>query len=206
MQKGIFIVFDGMDGTGKSTNLYKSAEYIFEKTKQYTHLLLTREPTYSPYGQELRKMLREEKDPLKNAKMCFELFIKDRKHHVDNMIAPALKSGQIVLMDRYKYSNIAFQQTQGIDKKELIEANAKFIVPDLIIILDLDPEASLARIKNRSETEKFENLEFMKKLRHNFLNLKKDLPNENIVIIDASKSREEVFNEIKKELDKVLPY
>ena len=122
-------------------------------------------------------------------------------------IIPFLKKSNehevnIVICDRYYYSTIAFQSTQGIDMKMLIEKNKKFLKPDIAFIMDVDPEIALDRIKERRK-EKFEELEFMRKLRDRFLELPK-LLNDNVKAIDASKSQSEVFEDIKKEVDKLL--
>ena len=136
-----------------------------------------------------------------------ELFIKDRKEHLSKTIIPFLKNSSnneinIVLCDRYYYSTIAFQSAQGLDINETIKKNRKFKKPDIAFILDLEPSAALKRIEYR-EKEKFEQLEFMKKIRENFLKLPR-LLNDNIRIIDSSMPLQEVFEDIKKELKKIL--
>lgn len=207
MVKSLFIVLDGMDGSGKSEMVKLLHNYLFSKNKKY-RLLTTREPTSGTYGEKIRKILRKEKDPLKSAEKLLELFTKDREEHLKSTILPFLEKSNkhelnIVLCDRYYYSTIAFQNTQGLNLKEIIEKNKHFKKPDIAFILDIKPEIALERIKHR-EKEKFEHLEFMTKLRKNFLNLKNHLK-DNIVIINASESIEKVFEKIKKEIDKILP-
>ena len=107
-----------------------------------------------------------------------------------------------MICDRYYYSTIAFQALQGLGMKMLIEKNKKFLKPDVAFIMDINPEIALERIKHR-EKEKFEQLDFMKKLRERFLQLPKILK-DNIKIIDASREVKEVFEDIKKEADKLL--
>ncbi|MEK6876606.1 MAG: thymidylate kinase, partial [Nanoarchaeota archaeon] len=89
-----------------------------------------------------------------------------------------------------------------LDIKMLIEVNKGFLKPDLTFILDIKPEIALERIKTRKR-EKFEQLEFMKKLRHRFLEMPK-LLNDNIKVIDASKSKEEVFEDIRQHVENML--
>jgi len=142
-----------------------------------------------------------------NAENLLELFTKDRDEHLKNVILPFLEKSNehelnIVLCDRYYYSTIAFQCTQGLDVRKVIEKNEKFRKPDIALIMDIEPEIALDRIKYR-EKEKFEQIGFMKKLRKNFLKLP-SLLSDNIKIVDASKSLHEVFEEIKKEVDKLL--
>jgi len=206
MVRGIFIVLDGLDGSGKSEMVKLLYNYLFSKNKKY-ELLTTREPTNGSYGREIRKILAKEKDPNLNAENILELFIKDREEHVNNIIIPFLKKTSrgnvnIVICDRYYYSTIAFQETQGLDIDILIEKNKEFPKPDIAFIMDVKPEIALERIKQR-EKEKFEQLDFMKKLRETFLELPKFL-DDNIKIVDASKEKHDVFEEIKKEVDRML--
>jgi len=206
MVKGFFIVIDGMDGTGKSEMVKLLHNYLFSKNKSYS-ILTTREPTNGTYGKEIRNILAEDKEPEENAKKIFDLFIKDREEHVNSVIKPLLKKANgeevnIVICDRYYYSTIAFQAIQGIDLDFVIDKNKGFPEPDIAFIMDLKPEIALERIKKR-EKEKFEQIEFMNKLRDKFLELPKIL-DDNIKIIDASKELNEVFESIKKEVDKNL--
>ena len=206
MVKGVFIVLDGMDGSGKSEMVKLLHNYLFSKSKKY-RILTTREPTNGIYGKEIRNILASEDNPKLNAEKMLELFIKDREDHLKNSIIPFLnKSNEhevnIVICDRYYYSTIAFQATQGLDMGMLIEINKEFLRPEAAFILDIGPEVALERIKHR-EKEKFEKLGFMKELRKRFLELPKLLV-DNIKIIDASKDKEDVFNDIKKEVDKLF--
>ncbi len=205
MAKSLFMVLDGMDGSGKSEMVKMLHNYLFSKSKSY-RILTTREPTGGRYGKEIREILASDKDPKENAEKLLELFIKDRHEHVNNSIVPFLKKSNgdinIVLCDRYYYSTIAFQAVQGLDMKMLVEKNKNFLKPDVAFIMDLRPEIALERIKKR-EREKFENIGFMRNLRGRFLQLPKILK-DNIKIIDASKEADEVFENIKKEVDKML--
>lgn len=206
MSKELFIVVDGIDGSGKSEIVKILHNYLFSKGKKY-NILTTREPTNGFYGKQIRKMLRQEKDPQSNSKKLMNLFIKDRQEHLEKTIGPFLKKSNnhelnIVLCDRYYYSTIAFQGAQGIDTKGLVAKNKKFRKPDITFILDVEPFLALKRIEYRKK-EKFEQLDFMKKIRENFLRLPK-LLNDNIKIIDSSKSLKNVFRDIKKEIDKII--
>ena len=135
-----------------------------------------------------------------------ELFIKDREEHLRNTIIPFLNKSNglanAVISDRYYYSTIAFQATQGLDIKMLIEINKEFLKPDIAFIMDINPEIALERIKTRKK-EKFERIEFMNKLRDKFLELPGFL-NDNIKVIEASRAKNEVFEDIRKEVDKLL--
>ena len=206
MKNSMFIVVDGIDGCGKSEIIKSLHNYLFSKNKKY-RILTTREPTNGKYGKSIRDMLRKEKNPKSSSKKLMELFIKDREDHLKNTIEPFLKISNknelnVVLCDRYYYSTIAFQGAQGLDMKDLIAKNKKFRKPDIAFILDVEPFVALERIAYRKK-EKFEQLEFMKKIRENFLKLP-NLLKDTIKIIDASKTLKEVFDEVRKEIDKIL--
>jgi len=205
MSKGIFIVIDGLDGSGKSEMAKLLGSYI-SSNDQNCNVLITREPSEGMYGKEIRNILAHEADPKINGHNLLELFIKDREDHLKKEVIPFLnktgKEKNMVICDRYYYSTIAFQATQGLDVKVIIEMNKNFLKPDLALILDIKPEIALERIKTRKK-EKFEQLEFMKKLRRRFLEMPK-LLNDNIKIIDASKSKEEVFKDMRKEVEKAF--
>jgi len=204
--KNLFIVVDGMDGSGKSELVKLLHNYLFSKSKKY-RILTTREPTNGTYGKKIRKILIEEKDPSINAEELLEMFTKDREEHLKNVILPFLEKSNehelnIVLCDRYYHSTIAFQSTQGLEFNRLIDKNKGFRKPDITFILDVKPETALGRIRYRKK-EKFEEIEFMIKLRQNFLKLPEQT-DDNIKIIDASKNLNEVFELIKKEIDEML--
>lgn len=205
MAKALFIVFDGLDGSGKGEMINRLHNYLFSRNKSYK-ILTTREPTTGKYGKKIREALKKETNPMANADKLLELYVKDREEHLRETILPFLNkpNSNIVLCDRYYYSTIAFQHTQGIPLKRVIELNKNFKKPDICFILDLPAEIALERIdKSRRTKEKFEQLEFMKRLRKNFLELKNYL-DDNIKTIDASKNKEEVFTQIKKEIDGFL--
>jgi len=206
MVKGIFIVIEGMDGCGKGEMVKLLHNYLFSKNRGYS-ILTTREPTKGTYGKEIREILSEDKKPQENAQKLLNLFIKDREEHVNSTIKPFIENIKgdrvnIVICDRYYHSTIVFQATQGLETDTLIGKNKKFPKPDITFIMDLKPEIALERIRKR-EKEKFERLEFMNELREKFLELPK-LLDENIIIIDASKKVNEVFECIKKEVEELL--
>jgi len=193
----MFIVFEGIDGCGKSTQLWKLAKYISELNK-YNHVLVTREPYKS---REIREILKLDEKPEEKAEKLAELFVKDRKEHIEKIITPALKENIFVLCDRYKYSTIAYQASQGIDIKKLIEMHKEMPAPDLVFIFDLSVEVAMERMKKdsmRKNEQKFEkDINFLEKVRKNYLEIKKIFPNENIFIINAEKNIDEIFENLK---------
>src|SRR3989338_2737655 len=202
MKKSLFIVVDGIDGSGKS-GIVKMLHNLF--SSKDCRILATREPTSGFYGRKIREMLRDDKETDSNKEKILDLFIKDREEHLKNTVLPFLDSSndemRVVLCDRYYYSTIAFQHAQGFGIKMLVEKNKNFREPDIAFILDVDPETALKRINNDlRKFEKFEKIEFMGKVRRNFLELKNYL-SDNIKFIDGNKNIDEVFNEIKNEIE-----
>lgn len=206
-QYGKFIVLDGVDGCGKGTQAKLLAAYIFDKSKD-NHPWLTREPYRSHYYQEIRRLLKSGIDPKANALRLAKLFVADRRIH-EAIIIRNLQEGHPVISDRYKYSTLAYQQTQGISLKKLIAMHRGIMVPDLTVILDVPAKIALERVikdiqKGNRHKEVFEQLAFQEQLRKNFLALPRQLGSEQIVMINGNQTKEKVFEAIKKEVDKIL--
>ena len=206
---GAFIVFDGLPGCGKSTMIRKSFEYIYGKSKKYDNILVTDEPTNGPFGQKLREFFKKQKSSSDFASEIFELFVKDRAWHIENIIKPCLEKNFVILCDRYKYSSIAYQTVQGTDFNKVFLAHKDFLSPTLSLIFDVDPIVAYKRIdsevsEKRKDSDKFRDMEFISSLRNHFLNIPSILPDENIQIIDASVPISSVFNSVRLHLDKVL--
>lgn len=206
---GKFIVFDGLPGSGKGTMIKKTFEYLYDKSKEYDSVLITDEPTAGPYGKKVRELFKQQKSPEDLKEEIFQAFWNDRNWHLEEIIKPALEKGMLVVCDRYKYSSIVYQTIQGNDFEKVFGAHKDFLAPDLSLILDLDPNSGITRMKGdvstkRRESDNFREIEFVSKLRKGFLDLPELLPSENIKIIDASKSKEEVFEQIVKHLEGIL--
>lgn len=206
---GAFIVFDGLPGCGKSTMIRKTFEYIYGKSKKYDNILVTDEPTNGPFGLKLRELFKKQKSSSDFAEEIFDLFVKDRAWHIENIIKPCLEKDFVILCDRYKYSSIAYQTVQGTDFNKVFPAHKDFLPPGLALILDVSPEEGYKRIhsessEKRKDTDKFRDLEFISSLRAYFLKLPSLLPKENIKIIDANMSKEDVFGQIKPLVDNLL--
>ncbi|MFH1586546.1 MAG: dTMP kinase, partial [Candidatus Diapherotrites archaeon] len=145
--------------------------------------------------------------PEEKAHEMLDYYVNDRVEHLGLEIIPAMNKGKIVLCDRYKYSTIVYQFAQGLPLVKLIRLHEKMLIPDLVLIFDVPSEIALERIvkdKKRDLIEKFEKKDFLDRVRNKFLDLPNFLLGENIKIIDASKSIDEVFEETKNEIDKLL--
>ena len=204
-KRGLFIAFEGIDGCGKSTQVWKLGKYLAELSK-YNHVVMTKEPWRDA---NIRKMLRETDNPYSQAKKLAELFVNDRKMHVKNVIEPNIAGGTHVISDRYAFSTLAYQQAQGIPIKELLELHKGLPIPDIIFIVDVPPKVAVERMKKDSKRDKgkehkFEkNREFMEKLRIKYFELAK-LSRHNVVVIDGRKSPEKIFEkQIKPAFDKL---
>lgn len=207
LMEGKFIVVDGIDASGKGTIIKMLAGKLNEYNKFKGIVFVTREPTSGKYGKQLREMLKDGKNPKENADKFLELYVKDRKEHIEKEIIPALNEGKIVISDRFKYSTYAYQLVQGNSFEEINEMHVEMIQPELALILNLSVETALERLKNdesRTHLEVFEKKDFLEFVRENFFKMPEWFPNENIQIIDASRSREEVFNDCFEEVKKVL--
>ncbi len=189
---GKFIVIEGLDGSGQTTQVKLLGNFFIEKGYE---VVLTKEPTLaSSAGKEIRDALdkKVEAEPLK----LQELFTLDRKEHLERLIEPALKEGKIVISDRYFFSTFAFGAADGLDLEWLIGLNNDFLLPDLTFILQVSPEVCVRRIEKRGQGIKlFEKKEKLEKVWQTY----KILPNrfENVYIVNGESSIEEVFNAIK---------
>jgi len=194
----MFIVFEGIDGCGKSTQVFKLAKFLSSINK-HNHVLITREP----YKQkEIRKILKSSNDPNSERQLLTKLFVQDRREHLNELIIPNLQKNIIVISDRYKYSTIAYQSAQGENISGLIDMHKDMMTPDFVFIIDTPAQIAEQRMKSdlnqRENTHKFEkNLDFLESVRKNYLKMKY-LPKEKIIIIDGTKSIDEIFSEIKE--------
>jgi dTMP kinase len=195
--KGKFIVFEGIDGAGLTTQANLLENYL--KSKGYD-VILTKEPTNNLIGGLIRAALK--KEWITSNKTLQLLFSADRAHHLEREIIPALEKGKIVISDRYFLSTIAYGMIE-VEKDWLKALNSKFLIPDIIFILDLPVKVALERIgKSRFGFELFEEKGKLEKIRRNFIELSKEY--NNCFIIDASKSIEEVHENIKKIVNKII--
>jgi len=213
MDQGKFIVLEGIDGAGTSTQGPLLVKYLFEKDKKNV-VLLTREPTkLSPYGLELRRRLTGDLLPgeitINDPEYWADLFINDRKWHVDKVLMPSLRLGLQLISDRYDLSTIAYQSAQGRDMEELIRKHEGLPVPDLTLLLDLPVEIAMQRAGKDSQRTKeyFDDRAFQEKVRTNYLVAAQKLnKSRNIVVIDSSRPIDEIAKEIQQEVNKLYGY
>lgn len=168
----MFIVFEGIDGSGKETQARMLADYLMRSGRQ---VVLTEEPTKDLFtGYFLRMLLRSKDVP--DPKTVALMFAADRNEHVKKIIEPALKAGEIVISERYYWSSIVYQTMQGLDEEYVRGLNAEFPRPDVTILIDVPPEVAMERIVARAHgndglVQKFEKLEFLSKVRQRYIEL-----------------------------------
>lgn len=188
---GVFIALEGIDGCGKSTHAKELTRYLQEKGHNVLH---TKEPSKGAIGVLLREYLKMDAPPRVDAL----LFTADRSEHIQNEIEPALQQGKIVICERYIYSTIAYQAAQGLDWDWLVDLNSFAPEPDLTVLLDLRPDIA---VKRTTREEKFENLEFLKKVRSNYKKLAEE---NNFFVADSSKGKTKVEKEIDEAVSEII--
>jgi dTMP kinase len=167
-QSGLFIVIEGIDGTGKSTQAKRLGDWLASQGRE---VVLSREPTAGPWGQKVRESAATGRLSPEDE---LQYFLNDRRQHVEELIAPSLAAGKVVILDRYYFSTMAYQGARGFDPAEIRRKNEEFApVPDLLLIMDLDVDSALERIGARGDTaNEFEKRENLERCREIFLSLK----------------------------------
>ena len=202
MNKGFLVTFEGGEGCGKSTQIKLFIKFLEE---QKLNFILSREPGGCVLGEKIRAILLHSKEDM-SALSEFFLFCANRAEHVKEVIKPALEEGKIVVIDRYYDSSLAYQGYAGnLDIKKLKNITAfatDNVVPDLTFLLDISYEEGFGR---KAKDENLKNLDrieqrdraYHEKVRQGYLKLAKEEQNR-FVVIDASKSLEEIHEEIIK--------
>lgn len=196
----MFITFEGVEGSGKSTQAKLLAEFL---TQAGHKVVLTREPGWGHLGELIRKVILDERDlelhPF--SELC--LFCADRAQHVRDFIRPRLDSGEIVICDRYFDSTVVYQGHGRNLEKELVnqiaEASTLGLVPDITFLLNLPVSTGLGRIQTRDEITKMdeEPLEFHEMIKKGYMLLAEKEP-DRIKKVDADRDISETHEEIKK--------
>ena len=194
VNRGRLIVFEGIDGSGKSTQLRLLADDL--RDRDIAHLV-TREPTDGVWGRKIRAMARS--GELVAPAEELRWFVEDRREHVATVLRPGIEAGQIVLSDRYYLSTVAYQGARGLDPDQLLaQAEAEFPLPDLALIFALDPAAGLARVHARGGAAEpaFEEVAFLTRVAAVFASLHRPY----LARIDASGSIEAIAERVRATL------
>jgi dTMP kinase len=197
MKTGLLIAFEGIDGTGKSTQLPLLAAYL---RSQGCVVVETREPTSGPYGQQIRALYQNRNQVSPEQEL--ELFLLDRRQHVAECILPALAQGVIVLTDRYYFSTAAYQGAAGCNPAVIFARHDFAPEPDLVLLLTQTPVESVARIRDlRGEKlNDFEQQEQLEKVAALFASF----PHRCIVRIHAARPVAEVHSSIREAILQLL--
>ena len=193
--KGLFIVFEGIDGGGKSTQIQMLSEFFESRGFEVERHM---EPTHAVIGSLLWDYMNSKSrsfDPETEAL----LFAADRIEH-GKVIKESLEKGKVVISDRYKHSSLAYQGAAGVDIDWMQSLNKHALMPDLVILLDIDPDKSLERVSDRDKTV-FEENEYLKKVRSEYLRYAKK---SELLVVNAKQSIEEVHEDILGHVKKLI--
>jgi len=195
MKKGLFITFEGCEGSGKSTQARKLFSYL--KKNNY-RCILTHEPGGTKIAEKIRKILLEKSHTTLSSLAELFLYLASRSQHTEELIIPAIKDGKIVISDRYADSSLAYQgaarQISLTTVRKLNKIATKGYNPNITFLIDIDPNKGLKRLKAKDRIEN-EEVAFHKKVRKAYVNLsRKEV--KRIKLIDGIKAKEEIFREI----------
>ena len=186
---GFLVAIEGIDGSGKTTQVELLAKFCSENRLAH---VVSKEPTKGKYGMQIR-------DSATHGRMSIddevEILLKDRAEHVENVIAPALEQEKIVILDRYYFSNAAYQGAHGADAESILATNERFAPqPYLLIFLDVAARTGIGRIKSRGdEPNKFETIESLEKARLIFKQVQRPYKHE----IDGEAGIEQISSSVR---------
>lgn len=195
----MFLVFEGIDGSGKSTQARLLEEYVRRQLKK--QVLLVREPGGTPLGEGVRSLVLHAREDLAPETELF-LFMAARSHLARTRILPAVQAGQVVISDRFVLSSAVYQGiVAGLDPRFILRLG-RMAAPGLKIsrtfLIDVEPRAAFRRVKNPNRMEA-KGLEFQRRVRTGFLTLARR-PDCGVVVIDGRGSPEEVHDRVRKAL------
>ncbi|NOE18375.1 dTMP kinase [Ruegeria atlantica] len=197
---GLFLTFEGIDGSGKSTQARMLAEHL---RAQGHEVVLTREPGGSAGAEEIRSLVLEGDPDRWSAETEILLFTAARRDHLERTIEPALAAGKVVICDRFADSTRMYQGLSRGDLRNLVDQLHSLMIgrePDMTLLIDMDPETGLARAKGRQGTEeRFEDFgpELQKKMRAGFLALADEFP-DRFHIVDGNRDMDSVAQDVTK--------
>ncbi len=190
LHKGRFIVFEGPDGSGQTT---QAALLAVALRQEGVEVLVTKEPTGGVVGALIRAILQRKE--VVSPRTLQRLFVADRQEHLLAEIIPALERGVTVISDRYFFSTVAFGSLD-VPRSDLLRWNSDFLLPDLVVILDVAPEVCVERMKkSRTELELFEELGKLKRVRQVYRRLA-EMFEPIVVVVDGERSAAEIAVEI----------
>ena len=210
--RGLFIAFEGGEGSGKTTQVERLAEIL---RAEGWDVVVTREPGATEIGRRIRGLLLEPTSGVSGTVTLAPraealLYAADRAHHVASVVRPALAEGRIVISDRYADSSLAYQgagRTLPVEEISWLSAWATGgLLPDLVVLLDIDPAVGLARVADRGQADRLEaeNIAFHERVRYAFLDLANQDP-KRYLVIDATRPPDEITREVVERVHSMLP-
>lgn len=204
--RAMFLTFEGIDGSGKSTQ----ARLLAERLQQEGHeVVLTREPGGSDGAEEIRRLVLQGDPDRWSAETEILLFTAARRDHLERTIEPALAAGKVVICDRFADSTRMYQGLSRGDLRGLVDKLTTLMIgrePDLTLLIDMDPETGLSRAKGRQGAEeRFEDfgLELQKKMRAGFLALAEEF-SDRFRVIDGNRDMDSVAQDVTEIVTKAL--
>jgi dTMP kinase len=193
-KKGIFIVVEGLDGSGKTTQ----ANLLARKLSENHKVFCTAEPSQGKIGTFIREgcLYEEKRLPIEAEAL---LFAADRIEHMQKEISPALAEDKIVICDRYIYSSLAYQGSTGLSLDWINTINARALQPDFSLFIDVSPELVLERLHRKKSV--METLETQQKVRKIYM---KFVEKGELILINGEKPKDIVANEIFSEISSLL--
>jgi dTMP kinase len=193
-KKGIFIVIEGLDGSGKTTQ----AKFLAKKLEKTYKVILTAEPSLGKIGSFIREdCLYEDKRLPTEAEAL--LFAADRIEHMHNEVKPALEDGKIVICDRYIYSSLAYQGNAGLSLDWIKTINARALQPDFSIFIDVAPEKVIERLQRKKSV--METLEIQQRVREVYL---KYVEKGELIRVDGDNPKDVVAEELYARVSNLL--
>jgi dTMP kinase len=201
---GLFVVFEGVEGAGKGTQIVKAREFVESAGRE---VVACREPGGTRIGERLREMILDPATGRVAARAEALLFAAARTQLVETVIRPALAEGKVVICDRYIDSSVAYQGVgRGLGEPDILALNAwatQGLFPDLVILLHLEPEVGLARATGEPDRIESEDAEFHAKVADAYLRIAEEHP-ERFVVIDASQAPARVEEDVRAAITNVL--
>ena len=197
-KQGLFLTFEGIDGSGKSTQAKRLANALQSAGHD---VVLTREPGGSPGAEEIRRLVLEGDPDRWSAETEILLFTAARRDHLERTILPALGAGKVVICDRFADSTRMYQGLSRGDLRPVVDQLHSLMIgrePDLTLLIDMDPEIGLSRAKGRQGTEeRFEDfgVDLQRKMRAGFLSLADEF-SQRFRVIDGAQPMDAVADEI----------
>jgi dTMP kinase len=194
VKKGIFLVIEGLDGSGKTTQ----ATLLAEKLSKTYKVMLTAEPSRGKIGAFIRDCCLYEQTRLPTEAEAL-LFAADRIEHMQKELKPALDDGKLIVCDRYVYSSLAYQGSAGLSLDWIKTINARALQPDFSVFIDVPPEKVIGRLKRKKSV--METLETQRRVREVYL---KYVDNGELVRVDGDRDKEFVAQELHAKVIELL--